>query len=138
MNKNHLNLWLFCALALCIALLLSSHLGEQRANAQKTNPPAPDGAWEYCAAQVSEVHATADKNTVATGLICYLKPTGAKCERFETTVEGTLSTSFATARADGVAKIISKLGDEGWQMVGEGPWILIKGEDKPLYFRRPK
>jgi hypothetical protein len=37
---------------------------------------------------VTEIYATGDKKTVGTGLICYLKSSGAKCERFETTVEG--------------------------------------------------
>ncbi|HSE15691.1 MAG TPA: hypothetical protein VLB46_01480 [Pyrinomonadaceae bacterium] len=135
MNKKP-SLYLLSAFALCVGLLLGSQLVGQGANAQRTN--AAEGVWEYCAAQVTEIYATGDKKTVGTGLICYLKSSGAKCERFETTVEGTLPTSAATARADTVAKITSKLGDEGWQMVGQGPWIMINSEDKPLYFRRLK
>lgn len=137
MNKK-LSLFLLSASALCVGLLLGSQLVEQGAKAQRTNAAPPEGAWEYCAAQVTEVYARGDKKTVGIGSVCYLKSSGAKCERFETTVEGTLAASAATARADSVARITSKLGDEGWQMVGEGPWIVINTEDKPLYFRRPK
>jgi hypothetical protein len=133
MNRK-LSLVLLSAFALCVGLLLGSQLVERGANAQKANT---EGVWEYCAAQVTEIYATGDKKTVGTGLICYLKSSGAKCERCETTVEGTLPTSAATARADTVAKITSRLGNEGWQMVGEGPWIR-NSEDKPLYFRRLK
>ncbi len=137
MNEK-LNLFLLSAFALFVGLLLGSQLVERAASAQRTNPAPREGAWEYCVAQVTEVYATGDKKTIGTGSICYLKSSGAKCERFQTTVEGTLRTSAATARADSVAKIISKLGDEGWQMLGEGPWIVVNSEDKPLYFRRPK
>jgi hypothetical protein len=73
-----------------------------------------EGEWEYCAAQITEVYGTGDKKTVGTGSICYLKSYGAKCERFQTTVERTLPSSAAAARTDSVAKIIGKLGDEGW------------------------
>lgn len=134
MNKK-LSLFLLAASALCVGLLLGSQLVGRGANAQRIS--AAEGVWEYCAAQVTEIYATGDKKTVGTGLICYLKSSGAKCERFDTTVEGTLPTSAATARADTVAKITSRLGNEGWQMVGEGPWIR-NSEDKPLYFRRLK
>jgi len=133
MNKK-LSLFLLSAFALCVTLLLVPHLSERGANAQRANT---EGVWEYCAAQVTEIYATGEKKTIGTGLICYLKSSGAKCERFETTVEGTLPTSATTARADTVAKITSRLGNEGWQMVGEGPWIR-NSEDKPLYFRRLK
>lgn len=134
MNKKF-GLVLFSAATLCFGLLLGSQLVGPGANAQRAN--AAEGVWEYCAAQVTEIYATGDKKTVGTGLICFLKSSGAKCERFETTVEGTLPTSAATARADTMAKITSRLGNEGWQMVGEGPWIR-NSEDKPLYFRRLK
>lgn len=137
MNKK-LSLFLLGAFALCVVLFLGSQLGERGASAQRTNPALKEGEWEYCAAQVTEVYATGDKKTVGTGVICYLKSSGAKCERFQTTVEGTLPSSAATARTDSVAKIISKLGDEGWQMLGEGPWIVVNSEDKPLYFRRQR
>ena len=134
MNQKF-GLVLFSATTLCLGLLLGSQLVGRGANAQRTN--AAEGVWEYCAAQVTEIYATGDKKTVGTGLICFLQASGAKCERFETTVEGTLPTSATTARVDTVAKITSRLGNEGWQMVGEGPWIR-NSEDKPLYFRRLK
>ena len=137
MNKK-LRLFLLSAFALCVGLLLGSQLVERGASAQRTNPVPREGAWEYCTAQVIEIHGTENKKTVGTGLVCYLKSSGAKCEKFETTVEGPIESSAAIATSNSLANIISKLGDDGWQMVGEGPWIAIKSDDKPLYFRRQK
>lgn len=43
---------------------------------------------------------------------------------------------------DGLAKAISKLGDEGWEMVGEGPLdagpVRASNTPQALYFKRPK
>ena len=131
--KKNLSLILFSVVALCLMVFWSSQL-----SAQGTNPAPREGQWEYCAAQLVVVYATDGNKTVGVGQVCYLKPSGAKCEKVETMVDGTLENAFGVARADSWAKIISKLGDDGWQLVAEGPWLLTKSEDKPLYFRRPK
>jgi hypothetical protein len=137
MNKK-LNLFLLSAFALFVGLFLGSQLVERAASAQRTNPAPREGEWEYCAAQITVVYATENSKTVGVGQICYFKSSGAKCERVDTMVDGTLSNSFGVAKADTWAKVISKLGDDGWQLVAEGPWLVTQSEDKSLYFRRPK
>ena len=137
MDKK-LSLFLPAATALCVGLLFGSQLVERGASAQRTNPAPREGVWEYCTAQVIGIHGTENKKTVGTGLVCYLKSSGAQCEEFQTMVDGPIERSGALATTNSLANIISKLGDDGWQMVGEGPWIAIKSDDKPLYFRRQK
>lgn len=137
MEKN-LRLFLLSALALSLLLLLSSHIAERGANAQKGDTGLSQVKWEYCAAQVTEVHGSGNSKTVGVASVCYFKTSGAQCEKFKNTVDGLLENSAAAARADSLAKLISKLGDEGWEMAGEGPWVGKKSEDRPLYFRRPK
>ena len=43
----------------------------------------------------------------------------------------------ATERG-GPAKAIARLGEEGWEMVGQGPLEIRQGGFNALYFKRPK
>ncbi len=43
----------------------------------------------------------------------------------------------ATERG-GPAKAIAKLGEEGWEMVGQGPLEIRQGGLNAIYFKRPK
>ncbi len=93
--------------------------------------------WEYCTVDNSTTTSTDFGKTVSYLRICYLRSDGYQCETVQATVDkdqrigGNLSDNAATA------KVVAKLGDEGWQMVGEGTPFL-QGERKALYFKRPK
>jgi hypothetical protein len=42
------------------------------------------------------------------------------------------------ARNGALIKAIEQLGDEGWELVGDGPYDFDKGSDRALYFKRQK
>jgi hypothetical protein len=97
-------------LALCAALaghaiygaLVSPRTVEARAGAQ----PREDG-WEYCAVMKAQIPGAMRM----VYWIAYFKGEGVKVDSVE--ASGVSGNSFG--------KAVAKLGDEGWEMVGEGP-----------------
>ena len=95
--------------------------------------------WDYSVLSVDRVYGNGSGKTTCVVSICYLRSSGARCEKIETTVDGALDRSAGAARTEALARVIGKLGDEGWEMVAGGGLGLGKeGEIKPLYFRRAK
>ncbi len=94
--------------------------------------------WEYSVLSVNEVYGNGTGKTTCVASICYLRSSGARCEKVETTVDGSLDRSAGAARTEALARAIGKLGDEGWEMVGDGLGLGKEGEIKSLYFRRAK
>lgn len=88
-------------------------------------PPVrtPD-RWEYCALSRAAVGASRG------GLysITYFRDGGAQVVEAEET---------ATERY-GPARAIAQLGQEGWEMVGEGPLEIRAGATNAIYFKRPR
>jgi hypothetical protein len=81
--------------------------------------------WEYCALTKAAYVAS---NRGGLFWISYFRDTGVQVVEIEDTA----------LERNGPAKAIAKLGDEGWEMITEGPLDLRQGELKALYFRRPK
>ncbi|HWW76036.1 MAG TPA: hypothetical protein VNZ44_11590 [Pyrinomonadaceae bacterium] len=108
MKRRHYVLNVF--LALCAALaghalygaLVAPRTVEARAAAQ----PREDG-WEYCAVMKAQTPGAVR----LVYWIVYFKGEGVKVDPVEAV--GVNSNSFG--------KAVAKLGDEGWEMVGEGP-----------------
>ncbi len=88
-------------------------------------PPVrtPD-RWEYCALSKAAVGASRG------GLysINYFRDSGAQIVEAE---------ELATERY-GPARAIAQLGQEGWEMVGEGPLDARAGSTNAIYFKRPR
>lgn len=83
------------------------------------------GRWEYCALTKAQY-----PGTVRGGQywISYFRGNNVRVELIE-----------ASVSENPVAKAISKLGDEGWEMVGEGGLDMGPGRGTPgpaLYFKR--
>ena len=81
--------------------------------------------WEYCAVTKANYAVT---NRVGQYWITYFKNSEFKVEN----VEADFSTNAALARA------ISKLGDEGWELVSVGPMEVRNTKMDAYYFKRPK
>lgn len=81
--------------------------------------------WEYCALTKAAYVAS---NRGGLYWISYFRDTGVQVVEIEDTA----------LERNGPAKAIAKLGDEGWEMITEGPLDIRQGELKALYFRRPK
>ena len=94
--------------------------------------------WEHCSIlPVNSLSQSAGKAT-GTALISYVSGSGYRTEKVEATVDGGVS-AMNLATSNALAKAVSKLGDEGWEMVGEGTLLPdSSGNQKVLYFRRSK
>ncbi len=116
--------------------------------------------FEYCAITNAQSMLPRDskENVVAVASICYIQTSG--CRREEVTFEldsaeflkeigDKSNTSYflyaARVRAaeSAVTKAISKLGEEGWEIVGDGPLDFVNYNEgnmknKAVYFKRLK
>ena len=81
--------------------------------------------YEYCALTRAAYVAS---NRGGLYWISYFRDSGVQVVEIEDTA----------LERNGPAKAIAKLGDEGWEMVTEGPLDIRQGELKALYFKRPK
>lgn len=82
--------------------------------------------WEYCAVSRAAYTAT---NRRGTYWINYFKETGVEVVGVE---EGAFDQDTAAA------KVIAKLGEEGWEMVGSGELPVKSGSIGAIYFKRRK
>jgi hypothetical protein len=82
------------------------------------------GKWEYCSISKAVVGPSRG------GLywISYFRDGGIQVVEVE---------ELATEKG-GPAKAIAKLGEEGWEMVGQGPLDLRQGVLNAIYFKRPR
>jgi hypothetical protein len=82
--------------------------------------------WEYCAVTRAVYTAT---NRRGTYWINYFKETGIEVVGVE---EGAFDQDSAAAR------VMAKLGEEGWEMVGQGGLPVKSGGVDAIYFKRRK
>lgn len=80
--------------------------------------------WEYCAL----TRAIVGPGRGGLYWISYFREGGSQVVEVE---------ELATERS-GAGKAISKLGEDGWELVGQGPLEIRQGNLTALYFKRPK
>lgn len=128
MNKTRRSLTFVLVLA---AGLIGGALTERLNYAVPTEAQRPErppvrtsDRWDYCALSRAAVGASRG------GLysITYFRDGGAQVVDAE---------EMATERY-GPAKAIAQLGQEGWEMVGEGPLDARAGATNAIYFKRPR
>lgn len=90
--------------------------------------PQRDLQWEYCALVKSQA-----PSSRLVFWIAYFRGEGARTETVEAALNG-----------NSQAKAIAKLGEEGWEMIGEGP-LEVRPDPRPgaaaptaLFFKRRK
>jgi hypothetical protein len=89
-------------------------------------PETPAGRrWEYCALTKA---AYVGSGRGGIYWISYFREAGVQVVEVE---------DAATER-NGPAKIIARLGEEGWEMVGQGQLEIRQGGLTALYFKRPR
>jgi hypothetical protein len=95
--------------------------------AQASAPRQEGGRWEYCAVSKAQFVASARAGQY---WITYFRGTNVRVETVE-----------AGVTENGMAKAVSRLGEEGWEMVGEGTLDMGPGRGTPptaIYFKRPR
>lgn len=124
---------------LWLGLLLHRTQLMQSVQAQDAKPNrATVQRWEYCTVfPVNKVYKNDGKIT-GTAVVYYMRDRGYQSEKVEATVDGS-DGSMNLATDNALAKAISKLGNEGWEMVGEGTLLSEStSNQKVLYFKRSK
>lgn len=96
--------------------------------AQRSDEPDAGQKWEYCALSKAAYAAPAARG----GLywISYFQETGLRVVEVQASV--------TEGNGAALAKAISKLGEEGWEMVAPGPLEVNQVGTTALYFKRPK
>ena len=124
---------LLIGLALC-GFLYGSVLNRNipAARAEEAKSIETDGAragtkWEYCA--LSRAGYTGSTRG-SFYWISYFKETGAEVVEIEEKVSDQQGTQISRA--------IARLGDEGWEMIGQGDLPVKTGRFEAIYFKRPK
>lgn len=126
MNKTRYALMLMLVLAggLAGGIISGRVAGQAPAQHADRVRPSNPGRWEYCS--ISKAVTSPSRG----GLywITYFRNGGIHQVEVE---------EQATERG-GPAKAIAKLGEEGWEMVGQGPLETRQGGLNAIYFKRPK
>jgi len=119
-------------LVLLIAVFLGGAVSDKlltpapaQAQSADESQTAAGRKWEYCALTKA---AYVGSNRGGIYWISYFREAGVQVVEAE---------EAATER-NGPAKIIAKLGEEGWEMVGQGQLEIRQGGLAALYFKRPK
>jgi hypothetical protein len=128
MNKRRYMLLLVLLMAGFLGGVVSDNFftpAPAQAQLSEESKTAAGRKWEYCA-----LTKAAYVGSVRGGLywISYFRDAGVQVVEVE---------EAATER-NGPAKIIAKLGEEGWEMVGQGQLEIRQGGLAALYFKRPK
>jgi hypothetical protein len=128
---NILILTLVLLLGVVAGVLLNSIPSSVKASYLESN-----NRLEYCAIDdVAEFGK--DEKSFAVASICYFQNTGCHRVSIEASLNG--MDKFAEAKAAALAKAISKLSSEGWEIVGEATRFEVNREGfdrKSLYFKR--
>jgi len=132
MTGRHFLLTLTLALAAGFAghALYSALASPPVAQARAASRDSGEGQWEYCAV----VKAQYPGSVRLVYWIAYFKTEGIKVEDVEAGVSG-----------NAFAKAVARLGEDGWEMVGEGP-LEVRPEVRPspatsptaVFFKRRK
>ena len=128
MNKRRYMLLLVLMIAGFLGGAVSNRLFTLApARAQLSDEPKAAAAqkWEYCALTKA---AYAGTGRAGIHWISYFREAGVQVVEME---------DPATER-NGPAKSIAKLGEEGWEMVGQGQLEIRQRGVPALYFKRPK
>lgn len=145
--KSHARFAAVAAVALLVSLLGQSVSAQQVSRRQR---------WEYCAILNSApANIVTGRESTATGVasICYLQNTGCRMEdvKFDLDLAG-FRKSLPPADGDGylsyaarekvtqaaLSRAIAKLGEDGWEMVGQSVKFADETNPRAIYFKRRK
>jgi hypothetical protein len=95
--------------------------------AEQSEESSAGQKWEYCALSKAAYVGSARGGIY---WISYFRETGVQVVEVEASV--------TDGNGAALAKTISKLGSEGWEMVAPGPLEMNQGLTSAFYFKRPK
>jgi hypothetical protein len=117
--------------------LLISGFGSNFARGQQSaDKKAPETRWQYCA--ITELsYFGQGGHTKATANICYFQSSGCRTQTVDGWADG--ETNYLPAKSAALAKAVNLLGQDGWELLGEGTQFSYGSEGadlKAIYFRR--
>jgi hypothetical protein len=120
---------------LVAGLLAGSLITRSILESAKAQSISTQDRWEYCA--ITGLTAVGQgklvSSIIASAKICYFE-SGCRKEAIDVSVEGS---DFEEAKNVVLGRAVTKLGQAGWELVGEATVGLNKeGDRKVLYFRR--
>jgi hypothetical protein len=136
MNKKHnLSFIAVClALVICLCAIFYHTPWTQSAQAEETFANQETAKkWEYCSVYPHNGYENRMGKNYVKAVISYTRGEGYSSETVESIMDYDIpNLNFSENHA--FAKAIAKLGNDGWEMVGEGSFR----EQQVLYFKRPK
>ena len=93
--------------------------------------------WEYCWVRRPELRGWPDKPVIITH-VSYWRTDSFLDQTFE--VEQGRAGDIAETEKIAQARLMAKLGSEGWELVGQGPILTVNSNPPPtvIYFKRSK
>ncbi|HVF27073.1 MAG TPA: hypothetical protein VM943_02455 [Pyrinomonadaceae bacterium] len=128
-------------LLLATVLLVGALTGKFVFNSVNAQQPdderkATGPLWEYCAISDLTVIATEGKS-IGTANICYFQSAGCRNVVVRAVLDGN---QLAEAKSSALAQAAVRLGNEGWEMVGESTLLDVYRNDSStqtsLFFKR--
>ena len=144
MREKFLRAFLIAALMLCGAILLwqrSPTLVAQARSDAKAGGEGARGRWEHCAVISRGVTLKNGDKTIGYATVCYFRGGGRLCETSEVEHKrGDSGGSWNEDSLNATVSLVANLGEEGWEMVGEGNAEPFKDYNptQVLYFKRAK
>jgi len=135
--KYKLTLGLIAAITFACGVILNTASVAQLVQAQSQNNKTDVQRWEHCSVlPVNSVFINSG-NSRGLAMIYYVRDGGYHSEKIEATSANDKSDNINKVKTNAIAKAVSKLQNEGWEMIGEGSLIPFNStEQKVIYFKR--
>lgn len=134
-----------CKLFLCVAfsftlLSVAPNVKAQTNQLAKSNSSDTSVRnWDYCVIYRTSNGQTKDKKITGIAIISYLDETGERDEYVEVEMPEN-SKDYMLAVRKALGKAFTKLGNDGWELVGRFPYAPVYSNEPELgfIFKRPK
>jgi hypothetical protein len=126
------------AFVVAAAVIIGGAFGLHRAAASQGERRGRE-RWEHCAVVVSGTVLTEGEKRTRSAYVCYFRGGAAgRCEEVRVPFTAGGDGSSEAGKLMTASSVISRLGMEGWQMVGQGAaeTFGVTGEGPALYFKR--
>lgn len=131
----------FSGALLAAAVVLGGAFAVHRAAASQGERRAGRERWEHCALVVSGTVLTEGASQSGVASLCQFRGGAARCEEIRvalTPVRSSVVPSSEASQMQTASSVISRLGNEGWQLVevGAANAFGVSGDANAFYFKR--
>ena len=124
---------------LAAVVVLGVAFGLHRAAASQGERREGRERWEHCAVVVSSSVVIEGEKRTGRAFICQFRGAASRCEEVSVPLTpGRRADSWDAGKLQVASSVISRLGSEGWELVGQGEaeTFGLTGEGAALYFKR--